>query len=263
MRIEGIREARRTARTLLHRFGVTAAEHVRIEAFAKRLGAKIVEAPLDGADAQLTRKGEAATITVSDRIDDPASRKFAIAHELGHLVLKHPTLPPHESQTLGSEDRLLETEANVFASELLMPASLIAAWCKNAPATLDVPWRISETFGTSILASARRFTELSRARCAAVFCADGRVVWVHRSFRFDRSIQRGRALDPGSLAYDYYAHGGLERDALPVPEDAWLDAPTTAMLIEHAVASPLHATVLSMLWVPERHHSAGMQMSNP
>src|SRR5690242_14447019 len=95
MRKTGIREARRIARALVYRLGIVSAEHIRIEAIAKRLGARVVETHLDGAQAQLLRTGDETVIMVSDRVTDVASRRFSIAHELGHCVLKHPSMPPH------------------------------------------------------------------------------------------------------------------------------------------------------------------------
>ena len=93
MQVDGIREARRAACGLVYRFGINAPEHVRIEAIAKRLGVRIVDARLEGAQAQLVQNGRDAIIYVSDRITDPCARRFCIAHEVGHFVLKHPATP--------------------------------------------------------------------------------------------------------------------------------------------------------------------------
>src|SRR5688500_3599791 len=126
MRKTRIREARRVARALVYRLGISTAEHIRIEAIAKRLGAHVVETNLDGAQAQLLRTGDEVVIMVSDRITDVASRRFSIAHELGHYMLKHPSMPPHAlfgvaERRVRDDERDYEAEANAFASELLMP----------------------------------------------------------------------------------------------------------------------------------------------
>lgn len=47
------------------------------------------------------------TITISDRTDDTAARKFLIGHELGHLMLDHThghitsAVPDHAAGPLG------------------------------------------------------------------------------------------------------------------------------------------------------------------
>ena len=79
----GIENARREAGKLLRRFGVESVNHVNVEGFAARLNIALVEAPLDGASAQLVVARGRASIVLSDRLTDPAARRRAIAHELG------------------------------------------------------------------------------------------------------------------------------------------------------------------------------------
>ena len=255
MQADGIRDARRVARALLYRFGITAPEHVRIEAIAKRLGVRIVEAELDGAQAQLVRNGSDVVIVVSNRITDPRTRRFSIAHELAHFVLGHPPPPPStlcEAYTsLRGGDRDYEVEANAFASELLMPESLVRARCEISPVDLGVPWQIAHEFSVSILASTRRFVELSSERCIAVFSADGVVQWRHPSATFTRDIEPGRRLAHDSVAWDFFAKGSIDDRPQPVPASAWLDTLAEVDIVEHSICSREHRTVLSLLWVPE------------
>lgn len=172
MRQAGIWDARRAARAYVTRLGIAAPEHIRIEGIAKRLAAlrgvrlRIIEGPLDGADSQLIRTPAAATIVMSARITDPAARKFIIGHELGHLMLDHPSLASHRigdaaTKPTADDVRDYEAEANAFASELLMPHGLVRDWCRRSPVNLEVPWRIAQSFDVSILAAARRYAELS------------------------------------------------------------------------------------------------------
>lgn len=258
MRTTGIREARRIARALVYRLGITSPDHIRIEAIAKRLGARVVDTHLDGAQAQLLRTAIEVLIMVSDRITDPGSRRFSIAHELAHFVLNHPSMPPHAlfgsfgSRQTRDDERDYEAEANAFASELLMPHSLLDRCCDVSPVDLEVPWRITREFGVSILAAARRFTELSPERCAAVFSAKRSVQWCSQSETFTREIQRGRRLDPESVAWDFFQNGRIDARAQPVPADAWFETSANVEIIEHSIASEEHATVLSLLWIPER-----------
>jgi Zn-dependent peptidase ImmA (M78 family) len=271
MREDGIRDARRAARGLLHRCGVRAAEHLVLESIAKAVGVDLVEAPLVGAKASLVRTPARAQIVLSDRVTDPCARRFSVGHELGHFLLRHPSRPPDElckraepkpSAREREAARDLEAEANAFAAELLMPESLLRARCEVSPVCLDVPWQIAREFQVSILASAIRFAELSSERCAAVFSepCDGRagapvpggvVRWVAPSATFTRAIERGRRIDRQSIAWDYFA--GREASDTPtrVPADAWLDTSADLEIVEHSITSPELGTVLTMLWVPE------------
>jgi Zn-dependent peptidase ImmA (M78 family) len=257
MRMAGIREARRVARALVYRFGITAPEHVRIESIAKRLGARVVETKLDGADAQLVAVNGDARIMVSDRVRDRGAIQFGIGHELGHFVLGHPTMPPYMLRSAtprptNENERDYEAEANAFASEITMPYVLVNRWCDVSPVTLDVAWRVAKEFSMSILAASRRVVELSPERCAAVFSSNRHVVWTSTSETFTRLIERGRRLDQNSVAWDFFDNGALDERAQQVPADAWFDTSVEVDIFEHATASIEYGTVLSMLWVPDR-----------
>jgi Zn-dependent peptidase ImmA (M78 family) len=253
MRHERLRDAQRCAKALLHRFGARSPQHVVVEAFAARLGVEIIEAPLDGAMAQLVRIDTRTMIIVAERVTDPAARRFSIAHELGHLLLKHPS---HDPRHLcgPTHVRDIEAEANAFASELLMPSKMLQRDCEVSPVDLAVPRRIAREYNVSILASARRFTELASERCAAVFSADREVKWFAPSATFSRDIVRGKRIDAASLASDYFTKGTIADEPQPVPADAWLDTSAEVDIVEHSIYSRELRTVLTMLWVPE--HSA-------
>src|SRR5512144_879050 len=142
LRVAGIESARLQASKLLKRFGVESVNHVNVEGFAARLHVDLVEAPLDGAAAQLVVGNGRASIVLSDRLTDPADRRCAIAHELGHFVLKHPSAPVAELCTPRPRNRFsdspdIEDEATGFAVELLTPESVVRAIHRAEPMTLN------------------------------------------------------------------------------------------------------------------------------
>lgn len=262
MRQAGIWNARRSARAYVTRLGITAAEHIRIEVIAKHVGGllglklRIVDAPLEGADSQLVRLPTEVIIIVSTRITDPASRRFVIAHELGHLVLDHPSMPPHRigdaNPAMRTPDNVrdYESEANAFASELTMPYRLVRELCRSSRVSLDVPRQIANTFHMSILASAIRVAELSPEPCAAVFSSRRRVVWAAESATFPERILRDRPIANGSVAAQFWESGNIDDCATSVPAKVWVKTRRSSEIVEHAVASSEYGTVLSMLWLP-------------
>jgi hypothetical protein len=64
-----------------------------------------------------------------------------------------------------------------------------------SPVDLGVPREMARDFAVSILASTRRFAELSPERCIAVFSANGIVQWRHPSLTFTRDVVPGKRLD--------------------------------------------------------------------
>lgn len=203
----GIAKARAAARRLVRQCGGEAAEHIGIESIAAQAGAVIVRsrgAGLDSAMARLVRMGDRAVIRISDRIDNVGAQRFSIAHELGHLVLGHQESPVPLCDEVALPSRhgaSLETEANAFAAELLMPESLVRRRCEVSPVTLEVPRAIATEYRVSLLAAARRFVELTSERCALVFASGGAVRWAARSATFVPEIEPARSAPrPRSIA---------------------------------------------------------------
>lgn len=248
MREQRIEAAREAARRLVFRFGVRQPEHLRIEAFAEALGVRIFEARLEGAGCQLIRQHTRGTIVVPDHMDR-LYRRFGIAHELGHFVLRHPIAAVMPASHHPRSGRDYELEANAFASELLMPEHLIREAFELSKVDLDVPRQISARFDVSLLASSIRFTELASERCAAVFSRGGRIQWVRTSAALVEPIPQ-RTLARTSLAYSYFERGELEDKPTAVPAGAWFDTSAQVDIVEHSTCSAEFATVLSMLWVP-------------
>ncbi len=252
-----IAEGRFDANCFLRQYGVTTRDEIRPEAWAYDLGIEIIEADLDGASAQLIRLGDLVQIVLSERITESGARRFAIAHELYHFLKKHPSLSPTMMckpkwlRSGAKEPHPHEIGSNAFGSAVLLPDFLLRKRCEVSPVSLEVPWQITKEYDVSILASARRFVELSSERCAAVFAKDGVVQWSTRSATFTRKIREGRCLHRDSIAWDFYKTGKLDERDQPVPARAWFGTTSNEDIIEHATCRPDYGTVLSLLWVPD------------
>lgn len=103
--------------------------------------------------------------------DLPAGRdNFTYGHEAGHIVLKH-----HKEFDIGylndKENKILDREADIFSSELLMPKE----WVYNAvqrPITVREIGRLKDLFGVSWTAMINRLDELnisSKEDCGRLF----------------------------------------------------------------------------------------------
>lgn len=248
-----IENAWQCARDQHDRFGVRSPDHIDVEGYAAYLGVTVMTVKLDGAEAQLIRTGKLATILLSDRIASPQVRRFAIAHELGHLLLDHPSQIPSRIRGLErSYAPLVEVTANAFASELLMPAALVREMCDLSKGDLDTPREIAQLFDVSLLAASIRYTELSRQPCAAVFSVAGeegagKIRWVTSSASMEARIRRGRRLSSSSVASSFFASGRSTTDPTEVPWDAWFDRTPDGRVIEHVTCAPKLRTTLSMV----------------
>jgi Zn-dependent peptidase ImmA (M78 family) len=75
-------------------------------------------------ELELLPQGACAIVDMEDRSIgvngalSPPRQRFAIAHEIGHVVLNH---PQYVFAAAGKQDTILEREADIFAGEFLVP----------------------------------------------------------------------------------------------------------------------------------------------
>ena len=215
---------------------------------------EVTYARLDGASARIFRHGNRAIIRVSDQIMQLGRLRFTIAHEVAHFLLGHkiPVEAALDANARSPFSVHQEREADVFATEFLMPAAWVAAYCKGTVTSLSVVRTIAQAFRVSNVAAAVRRVELADAPCAVAYSADGRVVWARGSKTFPHRIQPQRKIGAGSVASEYFERGTLDPLPREVAAVAWLGTdtdPSVDRLIEHAerVPEPGWGGVLSLL----------------
>lgn len=105
-----------------------------VEKIAEKLGARVSYEPFDGKDevsGVLIKEGERVVIGINSS-HAKTRQRFTIAHEIGHLVLKHrgdifvdkTVRINRDSKSALAIDKS-EIEANGFAASLLMPRALL------------------------------------------------------------------------------------------------------------------------------------------
>jgi Zn-dependent peptidase ImmA (M78 family) len=132
----------------------------------------------------------------------PLRRRFAIAHQLGHFLLKtHAGERQCTSRDLAESrrdtaHRKEEMQANRFAAGLLMPKP----WFLDSVAGLGkvsvahIP-SLAATYAVSLEAAAARYADLTQAMCAFVFIKDGTLRYARPSRAFPAlSIEAGAAV---------------------------------------------------------------------
>ena len=246
--------ARRLAREVLWECGMDEPSKIDPFTIVGRQQIEVTYARLDGASARIFRHGDRAIIRVSDQIVQLGRLRFTIAHEVAHFLLGH-KIPAEASLDVNARAPFSvhqEREADVFATEFLMPAAWVADYCKGTLTSLDVVHAIAPAFRVSNVAAAVRRVELADTPCAVAYTEHGRVVWARGSATFPHRIQSQRKIGVGSVASDYFEHGVLHSMPRVVPAGAWFGtevAPTIGTLVEHAerVPEPGWGGVLSLI----------------
>ncbi len=124
-----------------------------------------------------------AQILINSNISNFERRLFTAAHEIGHVVL-HIQKGVQSKFNCGINEiqpnndknqNKLETEANQFASALLMPKVVITTDIRNNDVTWRLVQKIAEKYKTSLEATARRIINITKEQCALIIHKDNQM----------------------------------------------------------------------------------------
>ena len=252
-----VERGERLARKLYKELGLRHPLETTIEAVAWLRGARVVERPLDGSQGRLVRRKKRSYLTVSTRIRYAERRRFVIAHELGHHELHEKVMQLDvcdEDKIDEVYDQATEREANAFAAEFLMPASLWTTQVDRVgQPTFEAISELARDYQVSLTSAAVRFVKLSSERCAIALVENRRVKWSVSSDDLWQRVPRGRVVDSYTRARDYWEKGRVSGEPEEVPTRAWFDRPEPSDPIEQIRPMPSLNSALVLLWFrPER-----------
>ena len=193
------------AETILRGFGIDRPEQIDLEAIALELGVAVRYAKIDGSEARIVGNDTRAIITVRADSQRPRQR-FSIAHEIGHWVERHGrggfVCAKEDISPQNDEAKGVESQANAFASQLLLPSYLFVPMIKGRPITLDTADKIGRDFQASLTATA-----IKLARCgekpAAVMChSQSKREWFVRGPLFPHELWPAMELHSDTDAFE-------------------------------------------------------------
>jgi hypothetical protein len=135
------------------------------------------------------------TVTIPGRIN------FTLGHEFGHYLMHRQT---REEFRCGQADMLdynsaaskkMESEANKFASFLLMPANDFREQVKGQAITIDLLGHCAMRYGASFTATALKWLEITDEAAILVVARDEFVCW---SYPSQLASRKGAYLPPGT-----------------------------------------------------------------
>jgi Zn-dependent peptidase ImmA (M78 family) len=167
------------------------------------LGARLPVALLalpEGIAGAYGRKDGYAFIFISSA-HPPTRRRFTLAHEFGHHVLRHAGMIDVESDLAGDSRSPREQAANAFAAEFLVPSTAVDRWCDANGAgevDLEAVVRLACFFNVSAEVAKNRFKSTRRIRkgqqLASIEAAIGRGDHLRLSRKLDCAPE-GDSLD--------------------------------------------------------------------
>jgi hypothetical protein len=175
-------------------------------------------------------------------VNVPGRQNFTIAHELGHYLLHRKTRDEFQCSQRDilmrgeTIDRRQETEANVFASYLLMPIDDFRRQTDGQEITFDLLGCCAGRYGVSLTAATLKWLEFTTDIAVLVVARDGFVLWSRPSEKARKlglHLRRGAPLPKESLAAAGDAFRTEDRDGKMAPAGSWHPTePTFEMKIE-------------------------------
>lgn len=140
---------------------------------------------IDGLCLDLKRSGVRPKIWIADGLHR-VRRRFTLAHEIGHIRIPwHTGTIVDELDVLHSRERSkyveMETEANRFAAELLMPTAWVLRCIERAPHPTDLMHLIIREADVSFQAALFRVQKFCPTGYVGAAVRDGVVAWSGRS----------------------------------------------------------------------------------
>lgn len=197
------------------------------------------------------------SIVYNDSLPIPGRINFVLAHEFGHYLRHRRELDEffcsqRDVLHWDREDAVRETDANQFASYLLMPIDDFRRQLSGQKVDLDLLGHCADRYGVSLTAAILKWLEFTDQRAVLVAARDGFILWARSSepaFKSGACFRTRGLVVPvpsGSVAGGAYGTSEL-RQPVEVPVGVWSrDEPVTEMTI----ASDRFDMTLSLLSLP-------------
>jgi len=224
-------------------------------------GATLIEKPLNNSEGRIVFGKSKAIITVNSNITYEGKRRFVIAHELGHFELHRNLVPVHNDTDATLEyfkNGHQETEANEFASELLMPEHLFRKECERKKFSPDLLRSLAERFQTSITSTVYKYFELGDHPICLFYSHDNKIKYWKRPEDYPHFINDRTKLPPpeDSVAAEFFNEQKIyskEQSKQQIWKSTWFElknweSDNDFRFYECCIVTPKYNTVLSIVW---------------
>lgn len=249
------------ARELLKQYGITDITTLDLSDLAYARNAVIIETENLAGDGRTIFGDKFSLIKINKNIEYLGKKRFTIAHEIGHVEL-HKNIQPlfvDDDSTLEYFQKgHQETEANEFASELLMPEFQFKKECEGKKFSPDLLRALSEKFQTSITSVAYKFFEHGNHPICLVYSFNNKVRYRRWPEGYDHFLLDFTNLPPpeGSVAHEFFNEGKIypkNQSKQQIWKSTWFDlkhweSDNNYNFFEYCIVTPKYNTVLSVIW---------------
>ncbi|WP_421872961.1 ImmA/IrrE family metallo-endopeptidase [Marinoscillum sp.] len=249
------------AKKLMSEHGFTDLSDIPLELIASGLGATVLEKPMSNSDGRIVFGKRKTIITVNSNIEYEGKKRFTLAHEIGHLRMhrQHFLLHNDTDATLeyfrkGNQ----ETEANEFASELLMPEALFKEISDDYEFGPELLRYLADYFKTSITSVAYHYFKFGHHPICLIYSYANKVKYWMRPDPYDHYMKNTTNLSPpeDSVATEYFKTGKIyskKESKQPIWKSTWfelnsLENDNDFNFYEYCIITQKYNTALSVVW---------------
>lgn len=249
------------AQNMLIECGIDDPTEIPLELIVAGRGAILIEKPLKNSEGRIVFGSKRSIITVNSKIKYSGKRRFVISHELGHHEMHRGLITIHNDNDASLEyfkNGNQESEANEFASELLMPEVLFREECKRKRFSPDLIRHLAKRFQTSITSVAYKYFELGDHPICLFYSYNNQVRYWKRPDGYYHFVKDRTKLPPpeDSVATEFFNNGTIyqkEHSKQQIWKSAWFELrqfenDNDFKFYEYCIVTPQYNTVLSIVW---------------
>lgn len=214
------------AEDIIEDLGISSPGDLDVDAIAFDSNVEVVYESLTGCEATLVGYEERAIATIN-RSRWRERERFSIAHELGHWHRHRGRSFQCRVDDPGASiaaDKVLEREADTFASHLLMPGALFNPLVRQAgKPNFKQLGDLARQFETSLMATSLRLASINTLPVVIACYDQTGYRWHVSAGDVPRRWFLKRKLDPDTFTYDLVNEGKECRAPGKQPADAWFD----------------------------------------
>lgn len=253
------------AQKLMEECGIDNVLNFPLDILAASRGATLIEKPLTNSDGRIVMSDDWCIITINSEIPFEGKKRFTLAHEIGHLEMHRDHFITHNDTDATLEyfkEGNQETEANEFASELLMPEKLFIEECKGKPFGPDLLRSLAEKFKTSITSVTYKYFELGPHPICLFYSHNNVVKYWKRKEGYPHFVKNLTKLAPpaNSVASEWFDDRTIyrkEESKQHIVKSTWFELKENLegqendsdfQFWEYAIVTKNYNTVLSVIW---------------
>jgi Zn-dependent peptidase ImmA (M78 family) len=249
------------AQQLMQECGIDDPTELPLDLVVSGRGATLIEKSLENSEGRIVFGKDRAIITVNSNITYEGKKRFVIAHELGHYEMHRDHIQMHHDTDATLEyfkNGNQETEANEFASELLMPEELFKKECEGKKFSPNLLRELSIRFKTSLTSVAYKYFELGSQPICLFYSHNNQVKYWKRPDEYPYFIIDRTKLSPpdDSVATEFFDKEKIykKKDSKqPIWKSTWFELKhwendQDFKFYEYCIITPAYNTVLSIVW---------------